>query len=403
MNDGTAPGAARLLINGTIHSTAEPYAEAMLVEDGQVAWLGSDETAGRLKEQREPGSVQEQDLDRALVAPGFVGWITRGIAEGDPGDLAQKLDDVAALGYSAVRFGLAVPADRLSGESAQVVASSLASAFSTAAAHPVDAYPVVQLSGLQDVAGAAGLKALNELLSLLGEHQEIEEAAGRPVAVAVSFAEVRENLIGVRTWMSEESRQLLIDVSDAEPGEVVELVVGTASQLRELKQSPKPDTPTVLVGFDSAERTHWEQLLNTGVHVLARRPIHLATALSVGVPTSAAPPEGESPWQLISDHVHHDADPVSVRAGFNAQTRGAYRSLVGGQPESGQLNPASTATYVVWKVESLAVQTPNATVSAWSTDTRARTPLLPYLPGPGEESGSLPRWQETVIAGEQVS
>ncbi|GAB3844609.1 hypothetical protein [Nesterenkonia populi] len=402
-NDGTAPGAARLLTNGTIHSTAEPYAEAMLVEDGQVAWLGSDETAARLREQREPGTIQEEDLDRALVAPGFVGWITRGIAEGDPGDLAERLDAVAALGYSAVRLGLAVPADRLAGESVQMLASGLTSSFRTAAGHPLDTYPVVQLSGLQDVAGASGLKALNELLSLLGENEDIQEAAGRPIAVAVSYAEVEENLIGVRTWMSEESRQLILDVSEADPADVVDAIVGTHSQLRELRWTPKPDTPTVLVGFDSPHREHWEQLLNTGIHVLARRPIHLATALSVGVPTCAAPPEGESPWQLISDHVHHGTDPASVRAGFTAQTRGAYRSLVGGQPESGLLNPASAATYVVWEVESLAVQTPNATVSAWSTDTRARTPLLPYLPEPGAEEGSLPRWKETVIHGEPVS
>ncbi|WP_258933093.1 hypothetical protein [Nesterenkonia pannonica] len=82
MNEAASLESVHLLNNGTIHSTAEPYAEAMLVEKGHVAWLGSDETASRLKEQYPEGVVQEQDLDRTLVAPGFVGWITRGVAEG---------------------------------------------------------------------------------------------------------------------------------------------------------------------------------------------------------------------------------------------------------------------------------------------------------------------------------
>ncbi len=402
MNEAASLESVHLLNNGTIHSTAEPYAEAMLVEKGHVAWLGSDETASRLKEQYPEGVVQEQDLDRTLVAPGFVGWITRGVAEGDSGDLAERLDAAAALGYTTLRMGLAIPAELLTGESLQSVVTGLTSSLRTAAAHPMDTYPVVQLSGLHDVAGAGGLRALNELLTLLGDAHEVEEAEGRRISVAVSYAEVAENLIGVRTWMAEESRQLLIDVTGEDPGEVVQSLAATTSQLRQLKHTPSAENPTVLVGFDSSQRAHWEDLLNTGAQVLARRAIHLSTALSVGVPTSAAPPEGESPWQLISEHVHHQSDPVSVRAGFNAQTRGAFRSLPGGQPEAGTLNPGSEATYVVWEADSLSVQTPHSAVSAWSTDTRARTPLLPYLPGRDEEGG-LPRWRATVIRGEAVS
>ncbi|TQL04162.1 amidohydrolase [Cellulomonas sp. SLBN-39] len=54
--------------HGVVHSPADPFAEALLVEDGTVAWLGSDDTADGLV----AGVDHVVDLDGALVAPGFV-------------------------------------------------------------------------------------------------------------------------------------------------------------------------------------------------------------------------------------------------------------------------------------------------------------------------------------------
>lgn len=54
--------------HGVVHSPSDPFAEALLVEDGTVAWMGSDDTADGLV-----ASVDEVvDLEGALVAPGFV-------------------------------------------------------------------------------------------------------------------------------------------------------------------------------------------------------------------------------------------------------------------------------------------------------------------------------------------
>jgi predicted amidohydrolase YtcJ len=54
--------------NGVIHSAADPFAEAILVENATIAWIGADDTADGLA-----GSADEViDLDGALVAPGFV-------------------------------------------------------------------------------------------------------------------------------------------------------------------------------------------------------------------------------------------------------------------------------------------------------------------------------------------
>ncbi|WP_130413118.1 amidohydrolase [Xylanimonas ulmi] len=54
--------------NGAIHSSADPFAEAMLIDDGVVAWIGADDTAAGLAARAD----RVIDLDGALVAPGFV-------------------------------------------------------------------------------------------------------------------------------------------------------------------------------------------------------------------------------------------------------------------------------------------------------------------------------------------
>lgn len=54
--------------NGVVHSPADPFAEAILVADGTVAWLGADDTAAGMAARAD----EVVDLDGALVAPAFV-------------------------------------------------------------------------------------------------------------------------------------------------------------------------------------------------------------------------------------------------------------------------------------------------------------------------------------------
>ncbi|GAB2484381.1 amidohydrolase [Promicromonospora xylanilytica] len=54
--------------NGVIHSPADPFAQAILVDDGVVAWIGADDTAAGLAARAD----RVIDLDGALVTPGFV-------------------------------------------------------------------------------------------------------------------------------------------------------------------------------------------------------------------------------------------------------------------------------------------------------------------------------------------
>jgi len=54
--------------HGVVHSPTDPFAEALLVDDGVIAWLGSDDTADGLV----AGVDEVVELQGALVAPGFV-------------------------------------------------------------------------------------------------------------------------------------------------------------------------------------------------------------------------------------------------------------------------------------------------------------------------------------------
>ncbi|MBO3085593.1 amidohydrolase [Cellulomonas fengjieae] len=54
--------------HGVVHTSADPFAEALLVDDGTVAWVGADDTADGLVARAD----EVVDLDGALVTPGFV-------------------------------------------------------------------------------------------------------------------------------------------------------------------------------------------------------------------------------------------------------------------------------------------------------------------------------------------
>lgn len=92
-----------LLRGGTIHSPEEPFATAMLVEDGAVAWLGSDSAA----DVAHADSVDEiVELRGALVTPAFVdahvhltstGLIVAGLDLHDAPSLTAALDHIAAF------------------------------------------------------------------------------------------------------------------------------------------------------------------------------------------------------------------------------------------------------------------------------------------------------------------
>ncbi|NUO46022.1 MAG: amidohydrolase [Streptomyces sp.] len=67
MSESTAVPQTVLLRRGEVHSPADPFATAMVVERGQVAWVGSEGAADAFAD----GVDEVVDLDGALVTPAF--------------------------------------------------------------------------------------------------------------------------------------------------------------------------------------------------------------------------------------------------------------------------------------------------------------------------------------------
>ncbi|MDI3331913.1 MAG: amidohydrolase family protein, partial [Micrococcus sp.] len=134
-----------------------------------------------------------------------------------------------------------------------------------------------------------------------------------------------------------------------------------------------------------------------------RAPV--AALLSQGVQVCLGSGAGSTDlWSAIRACLEHE-DPdqrISARAGFTAATRAGLRALPAAIADrfgmTGRIAPAAPATFGIWATEALSVQAPDGRVAAWSTDTRAGTPLLPVL----EEGTAAPRCLATVVDGTVV-
>jgi predicted amidohydrolase YtcJ len=124
-----------------------------------------------------------------------------------------------------------------------------------------------------------------------------------------------------------------------------------------------------------------------------------ASFYSAGVPIcfgSDTPVTPLRPWSGVRACLeHHDAGQrISARAAFLGHTRAGWRAARYENPMAGQLVPGAPATFAVWEVDELMVQVADNRVQSWSTDPRARTPLLPAL-----DTGRDPRCLQTVRNG----
>ncbi|TLM87632.1 amidohydrolase [Pseudarthrobacter sp. NamE5] len=123
---------------------------------------------------------------------------------------------------------------------------------------------------------------------------------------------------------------------------------------------------------------------------------------SAGVPVcfgSDSPVTPLRPWSSVRaclEH-HNQEERISARAAFLGHTRAGWRAAKYPNPMAGQLVPGAPASFAVWEVEELMVQVADGRVQSWSTDPRARTPLLPAL-----DTGSDPVCLQTVRGGVEL-
>ncbi|MHC6230890.1 amidohydrolase [Arthrobacter sp. MMS24-T111] len=127
-----------------------------------------------------------------------------------------------------------------------------------------------------------------------------------------------------------------------------------------------------------------------------------ASFYAAGVPVcfgSDSPVTPLRPWSSVRACVehHNEGERISARAAFLGHTRAGWRAARHSNPMAGQLVPGAPASFAVWEVEELMVQVADGRVQSWSTDPRARTPLLPAL-----DTGSDPLCLQTVKDGAEL-
>jgi predicted amidohydrolase YtcJ len=160
-------------------------------------------------------------------------------------------------------------------------------------------------------------------------------------------------------------------------------------------------TVSVQPGFDAAWGKHgglYEQRL--GERSRAMNPF--ASFYANGVPIafgSDSPVTPLRPWSSIRACLEHSnpEQRISARAAFLGHTRAGWRATRHRNPLMGQLVPGAPASFAVWEVEELMVQVADTRVQSWSTDPRARTPLLPAL-----DTGTDPVCLQTVREGREL-
>jgi predicted amidohydrolase YtcJ len=127
-----------------------------------------------------------------------------------------------------------------------------------------------------------------------------------------------------------------------------------------------------------------------------------ASFYSAGVPIcfgSDSPVTPLRPWSSVRACLEHHnvGERISARAAFLGHTRAGWRAARYHNPMAGQLVPGGPASFAVWDVEELMVQVADGRVQSWSTDPRARTPLLPAL-----DTGTDPVCLQTVRDGQEL-
>ncbi|MGO1182024.1 MAG: amidohydrolase family protein [Micrococcaceae bacterium] len=313
-----------LAVNGFIHSVSDPYATAVLVDDGVVAWVGADDTAERVAAAQAP-DAQLVDLRGALVTPAFLNSFTTGDSSTGRAEYGEALFSTTAEQPAAQAVPY-VPLDRADANTSS--------------------HLFVDLNDTSHLDAALRLSRADRRQLLFHSHHSEQLDALLPLLVE---DRAQRQLPG--------SHRLVLDhsISDDDVARLNSLGVAVTVV-------PDQETETIHAPVGS--------LLSAGI------PVSLGTGSTP-----------HSLWHGIRALLEHTevSQQVSARAGFTAATRAGARALPRELAQTwmnaGRIAPGSPAHLNLWRAEELSVQAPDGRVSGWSTDARAGTPLLPVLGG----------------------
>ena len=272
--------------------------------------------------------------------------------------------------------------------------------------------PVLGLAGDLNIDGSIGSRtaALRE---------DYSDAAGERGSLYLSAAEAAAHLaacsrLGIQAGfhvIGDAGLDAALDALDQAAAEVGEqkvraaghrlehVVLADADSIRRLANYSV--TVSAQPGFDAAwgaaDGLYYQRL---GSRRSGMNPF--ASFYAAGVPIcfgSDSPVTPLRPWSSVRACLQHNnpAERISARAAFLGHTRAGWRAARYRDPMAGQLVPGAPASFAVWEVQELMVQVADGRVQSWSTDPRARTPLLPAL-----DTGSEPVCLQTVRDGREL-
>jgi predicted amidohydrolase YtcJ len=371
--------------------------------DGQVKRAAH--TAARLAARQLPGAALRGYQQAALTEAAANGYVA--LAEMAAPHIGGVEDLVLAAGWNAdAGPGQAVPEIlpywgelATSEEHARSILESLG-------------VPVLGLAGDLNMDGSIGSRtaALRaDYTDAPGErgsrYLSVEEAAVHLAACSLLGVQAGFHVIG------DAGLDAALDALDRAAAEVGEQRVRAAGHRLEHVELADPDAIARLAKYSVtvSAQPAFDALWGGQDSLYARRlgPRHTAmnpfgSFYSAGVPVcfgSDSPVTALRPWSSVRaclEH-HNTGERISARAAFLGHTRAGWRAARYRNPMAGQLVPGAPASFAVWEVEELMVQVADGRVQSWSTDPRARTPLLPAL-----DTGGDPVCLQTVRDGVEL-
>lgn len=404
----------------------------MVVRDGIVAWLGSDDV-GRAQFP----DAEVVNLDGAFVAPGFVdshihltgtGLTLTGL---DPtatltaDQLADArlaaLDAAAAAGIVAVHDCAGPNSDGGLGDWRQLCALEhgveVIGYWGQAVRSATEARAVLDETGARGLAGDLCVDgSLGSRTALL--HQPYADA---PNCSGTRYLDAEAILAHLRACTEARVTAGFHVIGDAAVSTVItalERVVQDVGVLAVARCGHRLEHLEMVTEDQAAKLAAWGVIASVqpnfaargggddGMYARrlgrdrARRLNNFALLASAGVPLalgSDAPMAGLDPWLSVRAAANHrlPSSAVSVRAAFAAATRGGWRAAGVRDGLTGMLVPGAPASYAVWDAGELQISAPSNAVQRWSTDPRSRVPALPRL----SPDAALPRCRQTVHRG----
>ena len=376
----------RVWVNGSVYSPADPFATAVLLDGATVAWVGSDDAARTMA----GADVTPGDLRAAVVTPAFVahhrvdgsrelpraehGYGAVELLSSDPDALDAATREVRADGLHALPVLV-----RRARDTEQLDPSALPSPALGFDAAPFG-YPAALADAAREHLVACTRAGLQAVLVLPSSGDGASEGAPSDEGSAGTAGQDAASSSG------DPRVDALLDAADA----AVQELGGRAFHARGHR----------IVGVERLSEAQCERLAGLAITVSCepgRAP--LRDLSRAGVPVTLMT-DAPNPWTAVKAALEAPDEHLrtSARAAFLALTRGVWRAHRGGTPLAGQLAPGAEATLAVWDAESVMVQQAQGTGASWSTDPRARTPVLPAL-----DDSRLPRCEATVVAGALVS